>query len=264
MGFQALRAEVVDGVGRLTLARPDAGNAIDLTMAQELRDVTAAWAVDRGIRAVLLQGEGRTFCVGGDVKVFGASDDLPADLTEITDHVHVAISRLARMDAPVIAAVHGSAAGGGLSLALAADLVLAATSARFVVAYTAIGLTPDLSGSWTLPRLVGLRTALDLTLTNRPLTAGEALAAGLISRVVADDALAGEALDLAHRLAAGPTGALAGAKRLLRESLERDLESQLALEQRSLAAAGATADAREGIAAFLAKRTPEFQGDERW
>ena len=259
-----VQAEVVDGVGRLTLARPEQGNAIDLAMAEALAEVTAAWSVDPAVRCVLLRGEGRTFCVGGDLKAFSARPHLPTHLLEVTDPFHAAVSRLARMDAPVVAAVHGSAAGGGLSLALAADLVVAAASARFVVAYTAIGLTPDGSGSWSLPRLVGLRRALELTLTNRPLTAAEALAEGLITRVVPDEDLGAEAEALAASLAAGPTGALGGAKRLLRASLGHDLEAQLALEARSLAAAAGTDDAREGIAAFLEKRAARFSGEDRW
>jgi 2-(1,2-epoxy-1,2-dihydrophenyl)acetyl-CoA isomerase len=174
------------------------------------------------------------------------------------------MSRLMRLDAPVVAAVHGSAAGAGLSLAAAADLVLAGASSRFVMAYTAIGLTPDGSGTWSLPRLVGLRRALELTLTNRRLSAAEAVQEGLATRVVPDDALAGEALALARSLAAGPTGALGAAKRLLRESLGRDLEAQMALETQSRAAAAASADSAEGIAAFLGKRTPGFRGQERW
>jgi 2-(1,2-epoxy-1,2-dihydrophenyl)acetyl-CoA isomerase len=264
MGLQTIRADVTDGLATLTLARPEAGNGIDLALARELHEITTAWSVDRSVRAVLLQGEGRSFCVGGDLKSFAPRDDLPAHLTDVTTYFHAALSRLARMDAPVVAAVQGSAAGGGLSMALVADLVLAGASSRFVVAYTAIGLTPDGSGSWMLPRLVGLRRALDLTLTNRPLTAAEALAEGLITRVVDDDALAEEALAVAQKLAAGPTGALGAAKRLLRGSFGHDLEGQLALESESLASAAASADAREGIAAFLAKRPPAFRGDDRW
>jgi 2-(1,2-epoxy-1,2-dihydrophenyl)acetyl-CoA isomerase len=259
-----LRAEVVDGVGHLTLDRPDQGNAIDLELAEALAEVTAAWSVDPAVRCVLLSGEGRTFCVGGDLKAFRSQPHLPTHLLEVTDPFHAAVSRLSRMDAPVVAAVHGSAAGGGLSLALAADLVLAAASARFVVAYTAIGLTPDGSGSWTLPRLVGLRRALELTLTNRPLTAVEALAEGLVTRVVPDDALRQEAGALAAALAAGPTGALGAAKRLVRDALDHDLEAQLALEARSRAAAAGSDDAAEGIAAFLEKRPARFSGRDRW
>jgi 2-(1,2-epoxy-1,2-dihydrophenyl)acetyl-CoA isomerase len=264
MAHTTIEADVVDGLATLTLARPDAGNAIDLAMARELGEVTTAWSVDRGVRAVLLRAVGPTFCVGGDLKSFAAQDDLPGHLIEVTTHFHAALSRLARMDAPVVAAVQGSAAGGGFSLAIAADLVLAGASSRFVVAYTAIGLTPDGSGSWSLPRLVGLRRALELTLTNRPLSAAEAATEGLVTRVVEDDALEAEAGALARSLADGPTGALAAAKRLLRTSLAHDLEAQMALESSSLAAAAASADGREGIAAFLEKRRPAFGGGDRW
>ncbi len=177
-----IRAEVVDGLGMLTLARPEVGNAIDLTMARELDEVTTAWADDPAVRAVLLQAEGRSFCVGGDLKTFAACEDLPALLTEITAHLHAALARLAGMDVPVVAAVQGSAAGGGVGVATSADLVLVGTSTRFVLAFTAIGLSPDSSSTWSLPRTVGLRRALDLALTNRAVTADEAVAEGLATR----------------------------------------------------------------------------------
>jgi 2-(1,2-epoxy-1,2-dihydrophenyl)acetyl-CoA isomerase len=260
-----IRAEVADdGVATLTLARPEAGNAIDLTVARELHEVTKEWSVDPRVRAVLLQGEGKTFCVGGDLKAFALRDDLPAHLTDVTTYFHAAMSRLARIDAPVVAAVQGSAAGGGMSLAVVADIVLAGASSRFVMAYTAIGLTPDGSGTWSIPRLVGLRRALELALTNRVLSAEEAVAEGIATRVVDDDALADEALAVARALAAGPTGALGAAKRLMRSSLANDIETQMALETESIARAAASADAKEGIAAFLAKRPPEFGGEDRW
>ena len=262
--YTTIRADVVDGLATLTLARPDAGNAIDLTMARELDEVTATWADDPAVRAVLLQAEGRSFCVGGDLKTFADGADLPALLREITHHLHAALARLAGMDTPVVAAVQGSAAGGGVGVATAADLVLVGRSTRFVLAFTAIGLSPDSSSTWSLPRTVGLRRALDLALTNRALAADEAVAEGLATRVVDDDALADEALALARSLAAGPTGALGATKRLLRGSLANDLETQLALETASLAAAGGTPDAREGIAAFLDKRTPSYGGQQRW
>ena len=259
-----IRADLDDGLATLTLARPDAGNAIDLTMAQELDRVTNAWSQDRSVRAVLLMAEGRSFCVGGDLKSFARQDDLPAHLTEVTTHLHAALSRLGRMPAPVVAAVQGSAAGGGVGVALAADLVLVGASARFVLAFTAIGLSPDSSSTWTLPRLVGLRRALDLALTNRPLAADDAVRDGLASRVVPDETLAEEATALARTLAAGPTGALGATKRLLRSSIETGFEVQTALESASLATASGTTDAREGIAAFLEKRSPHFTGEERW
>lgn len=265
MGHTTLTADVAgDGVATLVLDRPERGNAIDLTMARELCDVLERWSVDRSVRAVLLTGAGPTFCVGGDLKSFTAASDLPHHLVEVTTPLHAAMSMLMRLDAPVVAAVHGSAAGAGLSLAAAADIVLAAASSRFVVAYTAIGLTPDGSASWSLPRVVGMRRALELTLTNRRLDADEAVAAGLATRVVPDADLADDALATARGLAAGPTGALGAAKRLLRESLGNDLEAQLALEVRSLARAAGSSDGREGIGAFLEKRPPAFGGEERW
>ncbi len=259
--LRSLRADVADGVGRLTLARPDAGNSIDLTMAEELHQVTDAWADDPAVRAVLLTGAGATFCVGGDLKSFAAVDDLPAHLLEVTSHLHAAIATLCAMDAPVIAAVHGSAAGAGCSLAAVADLVLAAESSRFVMAYTAIGLTPDGGGTWALPRAVGLRRALELTLTNRRLTAAEAVEVGLATRVVANGELGAAAAALAEELAAAPTAALGAAKRLLRGSLAQSVEEQMALEAQALAAAARSSDGREGIAAFLEKRRPRFTGD---
>jgi 2-(1,2-epoxy-1,2-dihydrophenyl)acetyl-CoA isomerase len=260
-----IRAEVADdGVATLTLARPEAGNGISLELARDLNEITTEWSVDRRVRAVLVQGEGKNFCVGGDLKSFAARDDLPAHLTDVTTYLHAALSRLARLDAPVVAAVQGSAAGAGMSLAALADIVLVGASSRFVMAYTAIGLTPDGSSTWSIPRLVGLRRALELALTNRVLSAEEAVAEGIATRVVDDDRLAEEALAVARALAAGPTGALGAAKRLLRGSLAHDLETQMALETEAIASAAASADAKEGIAAFLAKRPPDFKGQDRW
>jgi 2-(1,2-epoxy-1,2-dihydrophenyl)acetyl-CoA isomerase len=265
MELATIRADVAaDGVATLTLARPEAGNGIDLQLAKDLHEVTMAWSVDRRVRAVLITGEGKNFCVGGDLKSFAARDDLPVHLTDVTTYLHAANSRLIRMDAPVIAAVQGSAAGAGMSLVASCDLVLAAASSKYVMAYTAIGLTPDGSGTWALPRTIGLRRALELVLTNRRLDAEEALHMGLVTRVVPDDRLADDALALARSLAAGPTGAFGAAKRLLRESLTTDLEAQLALETQSLAAAAGSADGVEGIAAFLEKRAAAFTGADRW
>ena len=247
-----------DGVAWLVLNRPDAGNAVDLALARDLMHATIACSGDRGVRAVLLTGAGRNFCVGGDLRSFAAQDPLPNHLKEVTTYLHAAVSRLARMDAPVVAAVQGSAAGAGMSLAIAADIVLVAESARFVLAYTRIGLSPDGSASFSLPRLVGLRMALDLALTNRPVSAAEAVASGLATRAVSDGDLLDEAEQVARQLATGPTAAFGAAKRLLRESIEHSLETQLELETQALCANAASADAREGITAFLEKREPRF------
>jgi 2-(1,2-epoxy-1,2-dihydrophenyl)acetyl-CoA isomerase len=265
MAYSTIKADLADdGVATLTLARPEAGNSIDLQLARDLNDVTTAWAVDKRVRAVLITGEGKNFCVGGDLKGFATQENLPAYLTDVTTYLHAANSRLMRLDAPVVAAVQGSAAGAGMSLAASADIVITGASSRYVMAYTAIGLTPDGSGTWSLPRIVGLRRALELALTNRPLTADEAVAEGLATRVVPDEDVQSEALAVARTLAAGPTGAFGAAKRLLRDSFGHDLEAQLVFETRSIATAAATADGKEGIAAFLAKRPADFTGQERW
>jgi 2-(1,2-epoxy-1,2-dihydrophenyl)acetyl-CoA isomerase len=256
----SVRLEVDGGVARVTLARPDAGNAIDLATATELLAVASTLAGDDEVRAVLLAGEGRNFCVGGDLRAFAAADGLGAHLREVTTPLHAAIAALARLPAPVVAAVQGSAAGAGMSLALGADLVVCAASARFVLAYGRVGLSPDGGGSWYLPRLVGVHRALDLALTNRALTAAEAEAWGIVTAVVPDEELEGRAEDLVRRLAAAAPGASAAAKRLLRASLDTALEAQLADEQAALVA-NADRHGGEGIAAFLAKRDPDFTGD---
>ncbi|MCZ7525355.1 MAG: enoyl-CoA hydratase-related protein [Acidimicrobiia bacterium] len=261
MGFSTLRLDVTGGLARVTLSRPEAANAIDLAMARELEEAALRLDGDPSVRAVLLTGEGRMFCGGGDVKAFAAAgDDLPALLREITTHLHAGVSRLVRLDAPVVAAVHGSAAGAGLGLVTAADLVLAGESARFTMAYTAIGLVPDGSSTFFLPRLVGHRRATELTLTNRVLSAAEALEWGLVNRVVPDADLEREATHLAAGLADGPTRAFGGAKALLRGAWTETLETQMELESRGLREAALTADAPEGLAAFVEKRRPEFRG----
>lgn len=253
--------EVKDGVGQITLNRPDAANTLNLEMAQALLDSAARCEADPEVRAVLVSGAGRMFCAGGDLRAFaGQGDALPRHLRELTTYLHAAISRLIRMEAPVVAAVQGSAAGAGMSLACAADVVIAAESAKFVLAYTAVGLAPDGSSTYLLPRLVGRRRALELALTNRALSGAEAAEWGLVSRVVADAALAQEAATVASDLATGATSALGAAKRLLLESGVQTLESQMELEAEAISAMGATADAREGIAAFLEKRPATFSG----
>jgi 2-(1,2-epoxy-1,2-dihydrophenyl)acetyl-CoA isomerase len=251
-----LRVEA--GVAHLTLDRPDAKNTINLELAQAFEDKVSKIASDPSARAVLLSGRGDTFCMGGDLRSFSSVDDLPSHVRDVTFHLHRALEGLASIHAPVVAAVRGFAAGAGLGLACAADICLASQGARFLSAYTNVGLTPDGSTSWALPRLVGLRRALELVLTNRILDADEACAWGIVTRVVPEDALDAEARALAERLARGPTHALGGAKRLVRESHARTLEHQLSLETEELADAAGREHGREGIAAFIEKREPRF------
>jgi 2-(1,2-epoxy-1,2-dihydrophenyl)acetyl-CoA isomerase len=255
-----VRVQVVSGVAHVVLDRPESANAIDLTVARGLLDAANRCARDSEVRAVLLRGEGRMFCAGGDLKTFAEVSDLPGHLTEVTQALHAAISRFARLDAPVVAAVHGSAAGAGFSLACSADLVLAADSARFAAAYARVGLSPDGSLSWYLPRLVGNGRALDLLLRNRVLTAEEAHAWGIVTEVVPAGELLSRATDLARELAAGPTRSFGAIKRLVRHSFAADLEAQLANETAELEAAAAREDGVEGIVAFVDKRDPKFRG----
>lgn len=216
---------------------------------------------DSTIRAVLITGAGTTFCAGGDLKSFAAQDDhLPYHLKEVTTYLHAAISRLTRMDPPMIAAVNGVAAGAGMSLVCACDIVLAAESARFTMAYTRVGLTPDGSATYFLPRIVGFKRALELTLTNRMLSAQEALDWGIVTRVVPDAELLTQANALASQLAAGPTKSLGTAKRLLHSGWNKTLETQMEHESQAIADMARTSDTHEGIAAFFEKRAPKFKG----
>jgi 2-(1,2-epoxy-1,2-dihydrophenyl)acetyl-CoA isomerase len=260
MTYDTIDLDVREGVAHLTLNRPDAANGIDLALARDLMDATLAITADDRVRAVLLTGAGARFCGGGDLKSFAGREELPTHIREVLGPLHVALALLVRGDAPVVAAVQGSAAGAGIGLVGAADLVIAGESTRFVMAYTGVGLTPDGASSWFLPRLVGLRRALELTLTNRVLSAAEALEWGLVTRVVADDAVRGEAEALATGLAEGPTRAFAAAKRLLHASLESTFESHLAREAEAISAAAGGSDAVEGINAFVEKRPARFRG----
>ncbi|MDX1383779.1 MAG: enoyl-CoA hydratase-related protein, partial [Thermoanaerobaculia bacterium] len=231
MSFETLSFAVDEGVAHVTLDRPDNANAMNPVMARELLEVFVACDVDRYVRAVLLDAKGRIFCAGGDLAAFAAAgDDLARTMKLMTADLHAAIGRLARLRAPVVAAVQGAAAGAGLSLACACDLVIAADAAKLTMAYTRAGLVPDGSSTYFLPRLVGRRRALEMMLLNPVLSAEEARELGLVTRVVAADELGAAAQELVRELAAGPTGAFAAAKRLVHTSSNETLESQMELE----------------------------------
>ncbi len=262
MTYTTLDFELRDAVAWITFNRPERFNALDPTMARELCDVANRCSSDRGVRAAVLTGSGdQAFCAGGDVAVFAERlDDIEVLVKEVTTCLHAAVSRFARMRAPLIAAVNGVAAGAGLSLVACCDLALAAQNATFTSAYTRIGLTPDGSSTHFLSRLVGPRRAMELYLTNRVLSAAEALDWGLVNRVVPAAELGTEAEALARRLAEGPTAAHGGVKSLMQSAASESLETQMELESRAIAAAGASADGREGIRAFMEKRPPRFTG----
>ena len=249
------------GVATLTLNRPDHMNAIDLDMAKALHEVAHHLSNEVSVRAVILTGAGdKAFCAGGDLSRFYQQGEAIAEhLKEVTDYLHGAVSCLASMNAPVITAVNGVTAGGGLAFIGFPQLVLAGRSARFVSAYTKAGLSPDGSSTWYLPRLIGMRRASEFIFTNRMLSAEEAAEWGLISRVVEDDSLMAEARKVAAQLANGPQQAYGRIKHLLNTSLSTSLEVQMQTEAGYLAQSAEAPDGQEGIAAFLKKQAPQFK-----
>ena len=255
---------VRDGpVATLTLNRPESLNTLNLAMMDALVECTAALARDDGLRVVVLRGAGRHFMAGGDIRTFAAHLDEPpatrsAGFQRMVERLHAAIENLHRMPHPVICRVHGAVAGFGLSLMNACDLVLAADDAYFASAYRQIALTPDGGGSWSLPRLVGTRKAMEILLLGDRFGATEALALGLVNRVVPAAELDAATDAIALALAAGPVLAVRNTKRLVRESMGRTLSEQLQAEAASFGACAGTADFVEGITAFLGKRPPQF------
>jgi 2-(1,2-epoxy-1,2-dihydrophenyl)acetyl-CoA isomerase len=251
-----------EGVGRLVLNRPEASNGMDVPFLRGLYDAIMTAHGQPDLRVLLITGEGRNFCAGGDVKAFASKGDaLPDYLREATSWLQVCVQGLLGLQAPVIAAVHGFAAGGGgFGLVCASDLVLAAESAKFMSGATRVGMAPDAGSSVTLPQIVGVRKAMEIFLTNPTLTAADALAIGLITRVVPDADLLDEALALARTLAAGAPKAQAATKRLVWSGIGARVEAQLPEEARTVAELSGTADAREGLAAVIERRPPAFGG----
>jgi 2-(1,2-epoxy-1,2-dihydrophenyl)acetyl-CoA isomerase len=261
MPYQHLTVERATGVATLTLNRPDAYNSLNMALGRELFTASLELDEDPEVRCVVITGSGRAFCAGGDVKDFVDNlGRIGAHIKELTTYLHGAVSRFCRSDKPVIMAINGIAAGGGFSFALSGDLVVAAESAKFTMAYSKIAATPDGSSSYFLPRLIGLRRAMELYFTNRVLTAREALEWGLVTRVVPDAELKSTVTALAAELAQGPTKAFGAAKRLLHQSTWESLETQMELEAQAIAASGRTEDFRAGVTAFAQKATPTFQG----
>src|SRR5579864_6132252 len=260
MSTPSVQVETQGAVALLTLNRPDSANTLNLQAAMDLLAAAMTCARNPAVRAVVLTGAGRQFCFGGDLRGMAAKGaGVGGYLRELTGYLHAAISHFVRMDAPVVAAVNGTAAGAGVGLVAMADLALAAHGSRFNLAYTGVGLSPDAGTSFLLPRIVGLKRAMELLLLNRTLSAEEALSWGLVNEVVADELLLERSLELAERLARGPATAYGATKRLIAHSLGA-FESQMVLESETIAAQAASADAVEGVAAFLDKRKPRFPG----
>ncbi|MFA6031487.1 MAG: 2-(1,2-epoxy-1,2-dihydrophenyl)acetyl-CoA isomerase PaaG [Myxococcota bacterium] len=263
MGYETIGLEVEGGVGKVTFNRPDRLNSFTVQMHEELADALTRIERSDQVRAVMLTGAGRGFCAGQDLADRAVSPGSEGvDLGHsVETYYSPLVRRLARMDRPVVCAVNGVAAGAGANIAFACDIVIAARSAKFIQSFANIGLIPDSGGTWVLPRLAGQARALGLALTGEPLTAEKAEEWGMIWRCVDDDALADEAMTLAHRFAAGPTRGLVATKLALRGSFDRSLDDALAMERDLMRELGRSADYQEGVAAFMEKRRPTFTGN---
>ena len=253
-------------VATLTLNRPDALNVLNFAMIDALVAHTATLAADDSLRVVVLRGAGRHFMAGGDIRLFAAElGRSPAErrsmFQRMVERLHAAVESLHRMPHPVVGRVHGAVAGFGLSLLNACDLVVAADDAYFASAYRQIGLSPDGGGSWSLPRVVGTRKAMEILLLGERFGAADALALGIVNRIVPAAELDAATGGIVRSLAAGPVVALRRTKRLVREAMGRTLSEQLQAEALSFGECAGTADFAEGITAFLAKRTPQFGQD---
>jgi 2-(1,2-epoxy-1,2-dihydrophenyl)acetyl-CoA isomerase len=256
---EGLRVEVDGPVATLTLDRPEALNALTVGLKVALRTALEDVAATPTIRAVIITGAGRAFCAGQDLAERAEPDAAPLDV-ELRERYNPIVRAIRDMDQPVIAAINGVAAGAGASLAFACDLRIAASSARFVLAFGRIGLVPDSGATWFLPRLVGPARAAEVALVGDPVSAEEALRIGLVSRVVDDGALLDEARAMAVRLAEAAPSAVAATKHALDAAWAGDLEAALEREAELQGRLGASADHAEGLAAFREKRPPRFSG----
>ena len=262
MKLETLDFSISNNIATITLNRPEDANALNPAMAKELSNVAIECDENRDVRAVIIEGSGTMFCAGGDLKAFSdAGDSAPALIKQMAGDLHIAISRFSRMDSPTIASVNGTAAGAGFSIAISADLVISAKSAKFVMAYTDAGLSPDGSSTYFLPRRIGDRRARELMLTNRVLSADEAMEWGLINKIVAEENLTAITRELAEKFANGPTLAHGKVKDLLNASFANGLETQMELETRGISDMARSPDGSEGIQAFLKKRKPDFKGE---
>ena len=261
MTFRTLEMTEEGALAVVRLNRPAHYNSLDDTMAEELLAAARHVHVTPGLRALILTGTGNAFCGGGDVKAFvQAGDGVPAFIEKVVTPFHQFVTQMVRLGKPTVAAVNGVAAGGGFSLAMTCDLVIAQEGASFTSAYSRIGASPDGSMSYFLPRMIGVRRTLELYLTNRVLSAQEALDWGLITQVVPAAGLMAEARKVAQALAAGPTLAFGRARELIYESLDHSLETQLELEARGIIASSRTEDFRGATLAFVEKRKATYSG----
>ena len=249
------------GVVEIVLNRPQVLNAANVQLATDFLSLCERIAGDPGVRSVVVRGEGKAFMAGGDLAEFTGDLDRAAEVADaLIKPLNEAVSILSQMSAPVIGSVHGAVAGAGVSLAMACDLVIAADNTKFNMAYSKIGGSLDVSGSWSLPRAVGLHKAMEIALLSETFDAQEAHRLGLVYRVVSSGDLTKETMSLAHRLANGPTRSFGVIKHLFRNSFERNLNSQLEAERLGFRECAETDDFKEGVIAFHQRRTPRFTG----
>ena len=260
MDYENLKFDVENNIGRITLNRPNSANAITIPLVKELLDVAIRCESEEKVRVLILQGEGPIFCAGGDLKFMTEQKNLQAAISEMIGILHVALSKIDHLEAPMIGAITGTAAGAGLSLVSACDMAIAGENVKFSSAYTAAGLTPDGSSTFHLPRSIGKKRTMELMLTNRVLSSKEALDWGLINKVVNDEDVISETNKLAMKIAKGPTKAFGGVKEMLRQSFSNGLETQMELESQIFSEQLKGLDGPEGIEAFTSKRKPEFKG----
>lgn len=251
---------VEDGLALIKLTNGAKGNPLDRQFGEELREIAIALESVTDLRAVLLTADGKNFSVGGNLGSFSDVEDLPAYVRASTADYHSALSHLMRLRAPIIAAVQGACAGAGVALATFADLVIASDDANFTLAYTGIGFSPDGASTYILPRLIGVRKFQELVYTNRRVKAEEAKVIGLVTDIVPLADLYTHARALAEKMAKGPTGAFGATKHLLLETFGASFETQLEWESRLLSQQCNSEDVKEGIAAALARRAPNFTG----
>lgn len=254
--------DVAGGVATITLNRPDASNGMNVDFLKALCEAIMGLHGRPDVRVALLRGAGKNFCAGGDVHTFASKGEhMPDYLRVATAWLQNAVTGLMRLEAPVIAAVHGFAAGGGgFGLVCASDLVIAADTAKLLAGATRVGMAPDAGVSVTLPRIVGLRRAAEIVLTNPILSAAQAKEMGIVNRVVPEAELEKAATAWAQELAAGPPKAMAAAKRLLWSGVGTGVDACLSEEARTVSELSGTADAREGLAAVIERRKPVFTG----
>jgi 2-(1,2-epoxy-1,2-dihydrophenyl)acetyl-CoA isomerase len=255
--YETITFEQADAITRITLNRPDAANGMNDTMTRELADAASRCDTD-ATKVVVLTGSGRFFCAGGDLKSFAVAPSRGRFIKGVADDLHRAISTFARMDAVLITSINGVAAGAGFSIAVTGDLVLAAESASFTMAYTKAGLSPDGSSSYYLPRLIGIRKTQELMLTNRTLSAADASQWGLVTEVVPDAELAARTDELASQMVCTSRQSNGAVKTLLLSTFKNSVEEQMELEGRLIAAAAESPDGTEGVDAFMEKRKAEF------